>query len=76
MQNKKKASVKTTQSFLRIAEIKNDAVVLDDGTLRAIVAVSFSQSNQRATLAITRAAPSYRVRWRATTMRPGFEGCL
>ncbi len=31
---------KTTQSFLRMSEIKNDAVVLDDGTLRAILAVS------------------------------------
>lgn len=40
MQNKKKSAIKSTQSFLRIAEIKNDAVVLDDGTLRAIVAVS------------------------------------
>jgi hypothetical protein len=40
MQNKNKAAVKTTQSFLRITEIKNDTVVLDDGTLRAILAVS------------------------------------
>ncbi len=40
MQEKKPISVKTTQSFLRISEIKNDAVVLDDGTLRAILAVS------------------------------------
>lgn len=31
---------KTTQSFLRMSEIKNDTVVLDDGTLRAILAVS------------------------------------
>ncbi len=40
MQNKNKASVKTTQSFLRMSEIKNDTVVIDDGTLRAILAVS------------------------------------
>jgi len=40
MQNKNKSSIKTTQSFLRIAEIKSDTVVLDDGTLRAICAVS------------------------------------
>jgi len=40
MQNKKKSAGKTTQSFLRISEIKNDSVVVDDGTLRAIVAVS------------------------------------
>lgn len=31
---------KSTQSFLRLSEIKNDTVVLDDGTLRAILAVS------------------------------------
>ncbi|MCL5667197.1 MAG: hypothetical protein M1383_05520 [Patescibacteria group bacterium] len=49
MQNKKKAQVKSTQSFLRINEIKNDTVVLDDGTLRAIIAVSstnFDLKNQ------------------------------
>ncbi len=40
MQKKNKAPGKTTQSFLRISEIKNDTVVLDDGTLRAILAVS------------------------------------
>ncbi len=40
MQNKNKAAVKSTQSFLRISEIKNDVVVLDDGTLRAILSVS------------------------------------
>ena len=40
MQNKKKPVGKSTQSFLRIAEIKNDTVVVDDGTLRAIVQVS------------------------------------
>jgi hypothetical protein len=40
MQNKNKAVGKTTQSFLRISEIKNDTVVLDDGTMRAVVAVS------------------------------------
>lgn len=40
MQNKKKAAVKSTQSFLRLAEIKSDTVVMDDGTLRGIVGVS------------------------------------
>lgn len=40
MQKKKKPVGKSTQSFLRIAEIKNDTVVVDDGTLRAILAVA------------------------------------
>lgn len=40
MQNKKRASGKTTQGFLRMSEIKNDVVVVDDGTLRAILNVS------------------------------------
>ncbi|MFA5991571.1 MAG: hypothetical protein WC794_05000 [Candidatus Doudnabacteria bacterium] len=40
MQNKKGQIGKSTQSFLKISEIKNDCVVLDDGGLRAIVAVS------------------------------------
>ena len=40
MQNKKKTVGKATQSFLRISEIKNDVVVLDDGSLRAIIGVS------------------------------------
>ncbi len=40
MQNKKKAVGKNTQSFLRLSEIKNDTVVVDDGTLRAIINVS------------------------------------
>lgn len=40
MQKKNKRAGKSTQSFLRIAEIKNDTVVLDDGTLRAILAVA------------------------------------
>lgn len=40
MQKKKTAPGKTTQSFLRVAEIKNDTVVMDDGTLRGILAVS------------------------------------
>src|SRR6185369_17923536 len=40
MQKKKAAPGKTTQSFLRISEIKSDTVVLDDGTMRAILAVS------------------------------------
>lgn len=40
MQNKNKQIGKSTQSFLRISEIKNDCVVVDDGTMRAIIAVS------------------------------------
>lgn len=40
MQSNKKPVGKTTQSFLRISEIKNDTVVVDDGTLRAILSVS------------------------------------
>ncbi|HVY67288.1 MAG TPA: hypothetical protein VHA30_00090 [Patescibacteria group bacterium] len=40
MENKKKNAAKPTQSFLRIAEIKSDTVVMDDGTLRAILSVS------------------------------------
>ncbi|MBI5530275.1 MAG: hypothetical protein HY918_02120 [Candidatus Doudnabacteria bacterium] len=40
MQNKKGAVGKPTQSFLKISEIKNDTVVLEDGSMRAIVAVS------------------------------------
>lgn len=40
MREKKPAPGKTTQSFLRMSEIKNDTVVLEDGTLRAILAVS------------------------------------
>lgn len=40
MQKKNKQPGKSTQSFLRMAEIKNDSVVLDDGTLRAILAVA------------------------------------
>lgn len=40
MQNKNKSVGKTTQSFLRLSEIKSDTVVMDDGTLRAILAVS------------------------------------
>lgn len=40
MQNKKKPTGKATQSFLRMSEIKNDTVVVDDGTLRAILNVS------------------------------------
>ncbi len=40
MQKKNKAPGKTTQSFLRLSEIKNDTVVVDDGTLRAIISVS------------------------------------
>ena len=40
MQNKNKSSGKTTQGFLHMSEIKNDIVVMDDGTLRAILSVS------------------------------------
>ncbi len=40
MEHKTTIAAKTTQSFLRINEIKNDTVVMDDGTLRAILAVS------------------------------------
>ncbi|HYV33971.1 MAG TPA: hypothetical protein VE973_03950 [Candidatus Limnocylindria bacterium] len=40
MQSKKKLPGKATQSFLRISEIKNDVVVTDDGSLRAIIGVS------------------------------------
>lgn len=40
MQNKNKKVGKTTQSFLRLSEIKNDCVVMQDGTLRAILTVS------------------------------------
>jgi type IV secretory pathway VirB4 component len=40
MKDKKAHPGKTTQSFLKISEIKNDTVILDDGSLRAIVAVS------------------------------------
>jgi hypothetical protein len=40
--NKKsnKPILKPTQSFLRFYEIRNDCVVMEDGTLRAVVAVS------------------------------------
>ena len=40
MQKKNKNVGKTTQSFLRLYDIKNDTVISDDGTLRAILAVS------------------------------------
>ncbi len=45
----KKAPAKTTQSFLRIAEIRDDTIIMDDGTLRAVIAVSstnFDLKNQ------------------------------
>jgi hypothetical protein len=38
--NKHKLSAKPTQSFLRIAEIKGDTLIMEDGTMRAILAVS------------------------------------
>jgi hypothetical protein len=40
MQKKNLNSGKNTQSFLKIAEIKSDCVVLNDGSMRAILAVS------------------------------------
>ena len=40
MQKKDGAIAKTTQSFLKLNEIKDDTVIMQDGTLRAIVAVS------------------------------------
>lgn len=40
MQKKNLNPGKTTQSFLKIAEIKNDCVVLNDGTMRAVLSVS------------------------------------
>lgn len=39
-QNKHHKAVNPTQSFLRTKEIKQDTMIMDDGTLRAIVAVS------------------------------------
>jgi len=38
--NKHKIKSKPTQAFLRIAEIKDDTLIMEDGTLRAILAVS------------------------------------
>jgi len=35
-----KPNAKPTQAFLRMAEIKNDTLIMEDGTLRAILAVS------------------------------------
>jgi len=40
MQKKNHPVGKTTQSFLKLSEIKNDTVVMEDGSLRAILAVS------------------------------------
>lgn len=39
-QNKHHKTVNPTQGFLRTKEIKQDTMIMDDGTLRAIVAVS------------------------------------
>jgi hypothetical protein len=39
-QNKHHKAVNPTQSFLRTKEIKQDTMIMDDGTLRAILAVS------------------------------------
>jgi len=47
--SKHNLNAKPTQSFLRIAEIKQDTLVMDDGTLRALLAVSstnFDLKNQ------------------------------
>ncbi len=38
--NSKRVVSKTTQSFLRISEIREDVIVMEDGTLRAVLAVS------------------------------------
>ncbi len=35
-----KPTLKSTQSFLKLAEIRNDSVIMHDGTLRTILAVS------------------------------------
>ena len=40
MQTKNKTAAKSTQSFLKLEEIRDDLVVMKDGTLRAILAVS------------------------------------
>lgn len=40
MQKEKPQIAKPTQAFLRISEIKDDTLIMDDGTLRAILAVS------------------------------------
>jgi hypothetical protein len=40
MQKKKTPVGKPTQTFLRISEIKNDVVILDDGSLRAVISAS------------------------------------
>ena len=37
---KKRAAIPTTQKSLTIAEIRNDSVVMRDGTLRAVLMVS------------------------------------
>lgn len=49
MREKNKSAAKSTQSFLRLSEIKDDTVVLENGTLRAILSVSstnFDLKNQ------------------------------
>ena len=40
MQKDTKPTTKPTQAFLRVSEIKEDTMIMDDGTMRAIVAVS------------------------------------
>ncbi|MBL8030493.1 MAG: hypothetical protein JNN11_04565 [Candidatus Doudnabacteria bacterium] len=40
MQNKNQKGIKSTQSFLKLSEIKNNCVVMNDGSLRAVLAVS------------------------------------
>ncbi len=40
MKTENKAKLKSTQSFLKMREIKNDTVVLENGELRAVITVS------------------------------------
>lgn len=40
MRKPQKSSIKSTQSFLKFQEVKDDCMVMKDGTLRAIVGVS------------------------------------
>jgi len=42
MQKPKQLGMKPTQKFLRIEEVRDDCLVLQDGTLRAVLAVSSS----------------------------------
>jgi hypothetical protein len=40
MKKEKQSSIKSTQSYLKISEIREDTLIMTDGTLRAVVAVS------------------------------------